>query len=172
MTAQAMEKLIFNGKEVYMASEPLNLYLESLKEKPKLTFPSTACWRGYYGTWEIKDDKLYLIDFKGFTTNNPKREYQEVGMGFVFPNQMRVFAQWFSGEIRIPKGDMLKYVHGGYGSTFEEDLFLEFKNGKLVGQRTTNNILKAAEELINRKKIIPKKISLLTKILDLLKSMR
>ena len=38
MTAQIMEKLIFNGKEVSMASEPLAFYLSNLKEKPEL-FP-------------------------------------------------------------------------------------------------------------------------------------
>jgi hypothetical protein len=48
MTAQVMGKLIFNGNEVFMATEPLTPYLKSLKEKTKLFPPYTACWRGYY----------------------------------------------------------------------------------------------------------------------------
>lgn len=114
MTAQAMEKIFINGREHSMASEPLASYFKMLKKKPKFIFPSSACWRGYYGTWEIKDDKLYLIAFEGYTSNLSERKYWEVGMDFIFPNQKIVFAEWFSGEIRVPLGDMLDYVHGGY----------------------------------------------------------
>jgi hypothetical protein len=176
MTAQSMEKLIFNGKEVYMATEPLASYLSKLKKKPKLIFPSSACWRGYYGTWEIKDAKLYLIELECYTANMVERKYWQESMDFIFPNQKEVFADWFTGEIRIPQGDMLEYVHGGYLSTFESDLFLEFKNGQLIGQKTVDNIFEEAKELINKKKeippriqILPKKESIFTRILKLLK---
>ena len=141
MTAQAMEKLIFNEKEVSMATEPLASYLSNLKEKPPLISPTTACWRGYYGKWEIKDNKLYLINFEGYTLNYPDETgLRKVGIHYLFPTQERVFAKWFTGEIRIPEGDMLKYVHGGYESIFESDLFLEIKKGMLIGQRTVENI--------------------------------
>ena len=52
MTAQAREKLIYNGQEYHLATEPLSPYLE--KNKIKFVAPSTACWRGYYGSWTIK----------------------------------------------------------------------------------------------------------------------
>lgn len=176
MTAQAMEKIFINGREHSMASEPLVSYFKMLKKKPIFIFPSSACWRGYYGTWEIKDDKLYLIAFEGYTSNLSERKYWEVGMDFIFPNQKIVFAEWFSGEIRVPLGDMLDYVHGGYLSSFEKDMFLEFKNGELIGQRTVDNILEAAKELINKKReiptriqILPNKESIITRILQLLK---
>jgi len=183
MTAQVMEKLIFNGKEVYMASEPLACYLSNLKEKPHFFPFLSACWRGYIGTWEIKDDKLYLIgvESNGAILKN-KQEPWRTGVDYIFPNQHEVFAEWFTGVVRIPQGDMLDYVHGGYESTFESDLFLEFKNGKLIGQRIVDNILEAAKDLINRKReivlekeitpakeIIRKKKSIITRILYLLK---
>jgi hypothetical protein len=44
--------------------------------------------------------------------------YEEVDLNYVFPNQEKVFADWFTGEIRIPTGDMLKYVHTAYCSVF------------------------------------------------------
>jgi hypothetical protein len=172
MTAQSMEKLIYNGKEVLIYTEPLSSYLSNLKEKPKLFSLSSGCWRGYVGTWEIKDDKLYLIDFEGYTTNI----YINLGIDSLFPNQTNVLAEWFTGEIRIPIGDMLDYDLNSYESTFESDLFLEFKNGQLIGQRTVNNILEEAKRIINEKKErLPEKVtlndkkSILTKILDLLK---
>jgi hypothetical protein len=143
MTAQAMERLILNGREVSIATEPLASYLSKLKEKPPLVSPTTACWRGYYGTWEIKDNKLYLIKFEGYTLNHPdETELRKVGIHYIFPTQTRVFAKWYSGEIRIPEGNIIKYVHFGYESIFESDLLLEFKKGFLIGQRTVENILK------------------------------
>lgn len=152
MTAQAMETIIIDGKEYSMATEPLADYIASLKNKPALFFPSSACWRGYYGTWEIKDDKLYLIDLECYTANMEERKYWKVGMDFIFPNRTEVFANWFSGEIRIPQGDMLNYVHSGYSSTYEMDLFLDFKDGFLIGQRTVDNYVEEAKRIINEGK--------------------
>lgn len=147
-----METIIIGGKEYSMASEPLADYISNLKNKPALFSPSTACWRGYYGTWEIKNKKLYLIDLECYTANTEKREYWKVGMDFIFPKQTEVFADWFSGEIRIPEGDMLDYVHGGYLSTYEFDFFLEFQNGHLIGKRGVNNIVEEAKRIINEEK--------------------
>ena len=64
MTAQAREKLIYNGQEYHLATEPLSPYIE--KNKIKFVAPSTACWRGYYGSWLIESDKLYLTDLTAY----------------------------------------------------------------------------------------------------------
>lgn len=152
MTAQEMERLIYNGREVSMASEPLATYLSNLKVKPRFSPRSSGCWRGYVGTWEIKDDKLYLIDLECGIVNIAENKYLKAGLDFFFPDKKEVLAEWYSGEIRIPLGDMLEYVHGGYESSFEKDIFLEFKNGLLIRKRTVDNILEAAKELINKGK--------------------
>jgi len=170
MTTQSMEKLIFNGKEIHMASEPLASYLSNLKEKPKLFPPSSGCWRGYYGKWEINDDRLYLIDLECYTANMEERTYRKVGLDFIFPNEERVFAEWFTGEIRIPQGEMLNYVHGGFDSIYELDLFLELRNGHLIGKRTVDNLLRLSEALMDMNNKIPSnRISFSTMILDTLK---
>ena len=161
MTAQSMESLILKGKKVFMASEPLDDYLSTLTIRPNFKAESSGCWRGYYGSWEIKDNKLYLISFegciqkykihyeKGNTAPIWERKNLDVEMDYLFPNQKRVFAEWFSGEIRIPRGPLLRYVHSGYDSTFAFDLFLEFKNGKLIGKRRVHNYLTMIKEFIN-----------------------
>ena len=56
MTAQCRERLIYNGEEYYLATEPLAPYLVS--HKIRFTAPHTACWRGYIGSWLIEDNKL------------------------------------------------------------------------------------------------------------------
>jgi len=140
MTAQAGERLLYKGEETWMAAEPLNQYLHN-RNDIKFVSPSTACWRGYYGKWEIKDRKLYLIELKAYLEG-----YREVGLDYLFPGQNTAFANWFSGKIRIPQGEMLDYVHMGYASLYERDLILVFENGLLTNEYIVDN----EEEYQNR----------------------
>ncbi|MDA7668775.1 hypothetical protein N8596_00735, partial [bacterium] len=55
----------------------------------------------------------------------------------LFPDETRppeapVFADWYSGELRIPEGDMIQYVHGGYGTTYERDRLILIERGRFV----------------------------------------
>ncbi len=133
MTAQAGERLIYKGKQYWMASEPLNVYL---KKRKKINFvsPSTACWRGYYGKWEIIDKKLFLIELKAYI-----KDFKVVGLDYLFPGKEKVFAKWFSDKINLPIGKMLQYVHMGYASTFEKNLILYFKKGILFAEKEIDN---------------------------------
>lgn len=60
---------------------------------------------------------------------------QDVDLTFLYGADQPVFASWFSGTIRIPRGRMLEYVHMDYFSVFEENLCLTFKNGMLLKAR-------------------------------------
>ena len=60
-------------------------------------------------------------------------------MDYLFPGEDKVLADWFSGEIRIPHGEMIRYVHMGYASVYEKELFLRFVNGKYVSCREIDN---------------------------------
>ena len=136
MTAQASERLIYGGKDIRLCSNPLSMYLK--QSGISFVSPSTACWRGYVGTWEIIEsagvERLYLVELSAH------RSYEEiVGVSDIFPGFDRVFAHWFSGEIRLPQGDLLEYVHGGYASQYEYDLFLEIKKGLVVSKRAVHN---------------------------------
>lgn len=77
-----------------------------------------------------------------------------MGMAYLFPDEEVVFADWFTGKIRIPIGDTVAYVHGGYASIQEGDMFLEFENGVLVNEYTKwlteeeiDKIIKEQEDL-------------------------
>lgn len=146
MTAQVGERLFYKGEETWMAAEPLNQWLQNRKDI-KFISPSTACWRGYFGQWEIKDSKLHLIGLKAYIEG-----YKEVGLNYLFPGQKEVFANWFRGEIRIPQGEMLEYVHMGYASMYERDLFLVFENGILVNQYEVDNKAEFQNRLKQREK--------------------
>jgi len=136
MTAQASELLIYGGKEIRLCSNPLSSYLR----QTGISFesPSTACWRGYIGTWEIIEsdgiERLYLVALSAH------RSYEEIaGVSDIFPGFDRVFAHWFTGELRCPQGAVLDYVHGGYSSTHEYDLLMDFKQGVLVNTHARHN---------------------------------
>ena len=100
MTAQVHERLTLEGRETSMAFCPplpehheriIELTSTELEENiPNFIF-STACWRGYIGTWEIKDGQFYLVNLVG--------RYKVEGEP--------ILADWFSGVIRIPQGEPL-----------------------------------------------------------------
>jgi len=136
MTAQIKEVLIFQGETFAMASEPLYPWLNRRRNK-KIQFRrySTACSRGYVGTWEIIDDRLDLIKLRGKFMDG-----REVEISDLFPERPSpVLADWFDGELRCPMGQLLGYVHSGYSSIYERDLFLKFKAGMLIEQRIVIN---------------------------------
>lgn len=138
MTAQFSETLIYEGKAIPLCTNPLSLYLQ--QSQIRFVSPSTANWRGYHGTWEIKQsesdglERLYLVKLAAHKT------YEEIlTLQDVFPGFDQVFAHWFSGELRCPQGALLKYVHGGYASIYEYDLLMNFKQGVLINKHARHN---------------------------------
>ena len=135
MTAQISEKLLFEGEKHAMCTNPLGDYCALGGELPRFASNCTALLRGYVGTWEIINDRLYLIELHGELESG-----QDADLETVFPGYgERVFAHWYSGVIRLPQGKMLEYVHMGYGSTYERDLLLEFEKGVLISRRVKVN---------------------------------
>lgn len=135
MTAQIPENLHYEGKVHAMCAEPLALYFRLTGIEANFEYPSTALWRGYVGTWEILDGRLYLIGLDGELKNGSVATVAT----FFSNNPDRVFAHWYSGEIRLPRGKMLKYVHGGYDSVYEEDVLLTIDKGVVTHTAIRNN---------------------------------
>ena len=167
MTAQIGEKLFYKGKEYRMASEPPVISPALKNYEINFIGNCTACWRGYFGTWVVTDDKLFLKEISGVADvtdltkykagklqlkkllkqgeitakQHPKlleklreefTEQKEINIQFLYQTNDPVFADWFTGVIRVPTGEMLEYVHMGYYSVFGEDMFLEFSKGILI----------------------------------------
>jgi len=133
MTAQAAEILHYKGRELALCAEPLDLYLENNNIRFDSGTMSTACWRGYIGEWLIENRRLYLI---GITDLDDR----PIALSQIFPdNPKRVFAHWVTDELRCPEGKLLNYIHMGYASIHERDLFLEFRQGELIAERLVYN---------------------------------
>lgn len=65
MTAQISEGLIYEGQQLSMCTNPLGDYFAMGGDRPRFEDNCTALWRGYVGTWEIVDGRLYLIKLRG-----------------------------------------------------------------------------------------------------------
>ncbi|MBX3061336.1 MAG: hypothetical protein KF726_00070 [Anaerolineae bacterium] len=134
MTAQLHEILIYEGAEMSMAFCPpiptdhpriKRLTAEEIKDEPHHPFIfSTACWRRYVGTWEIRDWQFYLVKLVGI--------YKVIG-------DEPIPATWFTGVIRVPRGEMLHYVHMGFGSVYEQELHMKIEAGEVVRSRVIDN---------------------------------
>lgn len=135
MTAQISERLRYQGADVAMCTNPLSDYFSMGGTNPRFESNCTALWRGYVGSWEIVDDRLYLTGLSGTLEGGASAT-----LATIFPDfPDRVFAHWYSGTIRIPQGKRLEYVHMGYGSTFERDLILDIERGVIETTRVRHN---------------------------------
>lgn len=135
MTAQTPESLLYDGQQMSMCSEPLADYFALGGVKPDFRCPSTGLWRGYVGTWEIVGGRLYLVGLRATL-----RDGGEASLATLFPGfPDRLFAHWFTGTIRVPEGEVLEYVHAGYESVFERDLFFEIEKGVVRSTRVRSN---------------------------------
>lgn len=118
MTAQFHERLIFKGEEATMNCEPpIPAGHPRIEETGSESCESTACWRGYIGTWEVKNGCFYLVGIEG--------KYRMTGKG-------PLKAVWFTGTISIPQGKLINYVHLGFMSTYEKELRVDIDRGRVV----------------------------------------
>ena len=135
MTAQIHENLIYEGEETTMMScpplpvdHPLVVQTDPPGTFAKPGVPSvvfsTACWRGYLGTWEVRGGRLYLVSVIG--------RYEMLG-------DEPLFAEWVSGVLIIPRGELLKYVHMGFESVYERELRLTVEAGVVVDSTTVES---------------------------------
>ena len=140
MTAQRADIIIIEGKEYPLFTNPLEDYWTEDNPKPPIGLTMTSCWRGYIASWEIKDGSLYLTDITIRTPNG------DAGSEYFFPNTTgKIKATWYSGELRIPQGECLQYVHGEYESVYLTEWFIDVKDGKIVRQRYRSNYAKSLD---------------------------
>lgn len=133
-TAQIADTIIIDGKEYPLTTNPLDGYLKGRPDViPKNASRSTANWRGYVATWEIKDATLVLVrmDVRFFDADSRTERTQNI-QDKLFPGKSRVPATWYSGALIIPDGAMTQYVHMGYGSTYSHYRIYRIDKGRVI----------------------------------------
>ncbi len=138
-TAQYPDKIIYQGKEYSLHSNPLESFFEKHPErKPRGGVMSTALWRGYVATFEVRDGQLFLKDIEIQVQDSTSTDFDTVWKSVrakVFPNQAEIKIDWLSGLLVIPHGKLVNYVHMGYGSTYENYILLEVDKGDVKQER-------------------------------------
>ena len=131
-TTQFPDILYLDGQKHELFSLPLEQYYGPNRPRPQFKAPNTATWRGYVATWEIDQGVLYLKAIKAWTHQG------EVGLEALFPGQKsRVAATWFSGQLRVPQGKMLKpYVPQ---PIYEKYLMITVEQGRVQGREIIDN---------------------------------
>jgi hypothetical protein len=134
-TAQAPDVLILDGKKYSVYTNPLAHWIEENPNRiPKPNVTSTGLWRGYIATFTVKEHGLYLTNIE-ILNEKAKSAWDMVSvMDKVFPNQKDVLADWFTGNMIIPDGKLVKYLHMGYASIYEKYLILRVEHGVVVRQ--------------------------------------
>lgn len=109
----------------------------TLIEKEQDKGISFNLWRGYQGVWKLENDSIFLVDI------NSVSDAKNI-METVFEDDYRnnkVFADWASFSVIIPKGKHLRW-DGIFSSTFEKEEHINVLNGKVIGRSKVNNYIK------------------------------
>ncbi len=140
-TAQVPDTIIIDGKEYALNTNPLESYLGSREWiPPKEALVSTANWRGYIATWAIDEDRLVLKDATIRIKVESDVEALKSILTDLFPRTPKVVADWYTGTLVIPDGEMTEYVHMGYGSTYDHYQIIRISSGRVIERLSMNGV--------------------------------
>lgn len=139
-TAQYPDKIIYEGREYAMQTNPMEAYFDKYPDsKPRKGIMSTALWRGYIATFEIKQGQLFVKDIKvevRDTSGEVKFATKWISvLKEVFAGEEAVKVDWLTGLLVIPHGKLVQYIHMGYASTYEKYIILELDKGNLTKEK-------------------------------------
>lgn len=138
MTAQISDTFLFNGDTYYLIginggslASP-----EQFGMEPEMI--STACYRGFYATYELTEKALYL---RALTLREKNGNYLPIeGINSLNKNYQAVYdglsvVVFFTGKIRLAKDFITElYIHMGYQkpTAFRIVLDITLKDGRVV----------------------------------------
>jgi uncharacterized protein (TIGR02996 family) len=144
MTAQTHEGLRFRDRDTPMAACPLEQAFGPDFPRPPFRMLSTANYRGYVGKWEIRDDLLHMTALNGCVTTGTPEEpiVGPLTLHDLFPYAPPdgVFADWCTDWLRVRWGEMTRYVHAGFASEYDRELFLAVYEGYLIAVHDVVNV--------------------------------
>ena len=127
MTAQAGDRIIYQGIESELPNTPLQSYFTAERPAPAFRFTNTGNWRGYIASWEITPQgELFLTELNGQLADG-----SPASVGTIFPGQTRVFAEWVNEVLGIPRGPLLKTIHHGLTAVYEKELLVTITRGRV-----------------------------------------
>ena len=153
VTAQVGDSIKLDGSWHTLWSLPLEVLFGRSSIKPFPEVFSTANQRGYRAAWDIVGNELYLVGFEGqFDQYQDPNALIAPGIrvkDILSSSKWPIFADWYSGSLRIPQGEVLQYVHYSFATVTAADFFIDVQDGIVVGRRIVDN--RAAHALLQAK---------------------
>ncbi len=153
MTAQATDTFLFKGKPYELIGITEGDLFSSQDFGIEAEFINTACWRGFYSTYEIADKRIFLKEMTVLL--EPRKDGKCKTINNVLPQQIsddealykeiNLPVSSFTGKIRIARSfiDEL-YIHMGFPkpSAFKTVLDLTFEGGELKETKNRSREMK------------------------------
>jgi hypothetical protein len=149
-TAQEPDRLQLDGDVVALNTNPLSPWLRDHPDAlPEPDVVSSSRWRGYVATWAIRDDRLWLtrvemeLDEPGGDVGETEEEDPVLDFDAsthdvlprLFAGRHEVVAEWYTGTLIVPRGELVDYVHMGYGSTYEHYVVIVVDRGQVMSRQ-------------------------------------
>lgn len=139
MTVQTRERLLYKTEWLALETEPLEVYFKQIGQRPAFGFVATNNWRGYIGEWEITDGKLYLKRLLQMGLGKTKDGVMltlvpsKIKISDIFPDsENEVHADWFTGELLCPQGELLKNHSRSFAPRYERYRVFTIEGGILT----------------------------------------
>ena len=143
MTAQIPERILIDGKPHWLHADPLyRLFATRRTELTSADGWTTACHRQYVGTWDIADGRLRLVALSTYGGEElPLSETLRTWFLRLVPtDRFPVYAEWFSGRLRIPIGPRLVQGFHGWSSWFTRERVIACRQGRVVRDREVDTL--------------------------------
>ena len=85
--------------------------------------------KGYYAEWELKNSKLFLVEF--ITENNFFTKCSYTFEDYFGDKKEPFFAEWFCGELSIMEGKVLANNNHHFDAIQEYSFLMMFEKGLL-----------------------------------------
>lgn len=106
MSKQTAEVIYYQGRRYALHAEPLDEYFRLQGIDPGFEPPDSSLLRGYHGTWEIRDDRLYLIGLRAHLMDGSEADLAALCPVAANSPTGEAFAIWYSGELCIGQDDL------------------------------------------------------------------
>lgn len=131
MTHQVGETLMVDGAPYSIRELPLERWIRAVGFPHELDWSCSALWRGYLGTWEIRDGMLLLIDISYLHDRTVW-----LSLEACFPGYPKgVLAHWFTGTLTAGSFatiQKIRQLYPGWTHDAESDLRISISRGKVV----------------------------------------
>ncbi|MBR6746982.1 MAG: hypothetical protein IKL83_06360 [Muribaculaceae bacterium] len=103
---------------------------------------STALYRNYIGYWKIQNDSLFLDSLLIYRTKGDDLSKMELDNLYAsLKTPTGYFVNWITDTLRITSGNLVRYEHLLWNSTWENEEFVTVNRGIVTGRTSKHNKL-------------------------------